>query len=64
MTEITRLTPVPIKELWKHEAHDFNRWLAKNLDYLSDATGLTLSLVEREASAGDFWADLLAGQGW
>ena len=60
MTEISRLTPVPLKELWKHEAHDFNRWLAKNLDYLSDATGMTLSLVEQEASAGDFWADLLA----
>ena len=60
MGPIARLTPVPLRELWKHEALDFTSWLAENLDYLEEATGLTLSLVEQEASAGDFSADILA----
>lgn len=58
---ISRLTKVPLRELWKHEAHGFTRWLAENLDYLNEALDLELSLVEREAS-GDmtFSADILA----
>lgn len=58
---ISRLTKVPLRELWKHEAHGFTVWLAENLDYLNEALGLELSLVEREAS-GDmtFSADILA----
>jgi hypothetical protein len=58
---ISRLTKVPLRELWKHEAHGFTHWLAENLDYLNEALGLGLSLVEREAS-GDmtFSADILA----
>ncbi len=57
---ISRLTPVPLRELWKHEAQDFTSWLSDNLDYLDEVTGLTLTFVEQEASAGDFSADLLA----
>jgi hypothetical protein len=58
---ISRLTKVPLRELWKHEAHGFTFWLAENLDYLNEALDLELSLVEREAS-GDmtFSADILA----
>jgi hypothetical protein len=58
---ISRLTKVPLRELWKHEAHSFTYWLAENLDYLNEALDLELSLVEREAS-GDmtFSADILA----
>jgi len=49
--------------VWKHEAHDFTRWLADNLDVLAEVIGLDLTLVEREASAGDFSVDLLAENG-
>ena len=58
---ISRLTRVPLRELWKHEAHGFTRWLSENLDYLNEALKLELTLVEREAS-GDmsFYADILA----
>ncbi len=61
MTTISRLQKVPLRELWKHEAHDFTHWLADNLDYLNEAMGFELTLVEREAS-GDmtFSADILA----
>jgi len=60
MTEIAQLTRVPLRELWKHEAIDFTRWLADNLDYLEEPTGLRLQLEEREASVGNFSADILA----
>ena len=57
---IARLETVPLRELWKHEAHGFTHWLADNLDYLGDALGVNFTLIEREAS-GDmsFAADLL-----
>jgi hypothetical protein len=57
---ISRLEKLPLKELWKHEAHGFTPWLAENLDIVSDAIGTSLSLIEREASAGPFFADILA----
>lgn len=58
---ISRLIKVPLRELWKHEAHGFTHWLAENLDYLNEAIGFSLNLIEREAS-GDmtFSADILA----
>lgn len=52
---ITRFTPVPLRELWAHEAHNFTAWLAENLDYLEESTGLRLSLIEREVPTGDFY---------
>lgn len=58
---ISRLTKVALRELWRHEAHDFTHWLAANLDYLNEALDLSLSLVEREASGEmTFSADILA----
>jgi hypothetical protein len=57
---IARLEKLELRELWKHEAHGFTRWLAENLDFISETIGMTLSLVEREASAGPFAADILA----
>ncbi len=57
---IARLEKLDLRELWKHEAHGFTKWLAENLDFISDAIGVDLSLVEREASAGPFSVDILA----
>jgi len=57
---ISRLEPVPLRELWPNEAHDFTRWLAENLDFLGETLDVALSLVEQEASAGAFSADILA----
>ncbi len=56
---IAKLEPVPLRELWKHEALDFTSWLAENLDFVSDVIGIDLSFVEREKSAGDFSVDIL-----
>ncbi len=57
---ISRLSKVPLRELWKHEAHGFTKWLADNLDFLSEALGYQLTLDQQEISAGSFSADIRA----
>jgi Domain of unknown function (DUF4268) len=57
---VGRLTSVPLREVWAHEAHDFTVWLAENVDLVGDAIDLTLSDVRREVAAGTFSVDLVA----
>lgn len=57
---IGRIHQVDVRRVWSHEAHDFTTWLEENIDVLADATGLQLSQVERETSAGAFSVDLVA----
>ena len=42
-----------------HEANEFTPWLASNIGALGDALGLQLEFIDREASVGNFPADLL-----
>lgn len=51
---IGRITRVPLREVWKHEALDFTTWLEENIDILSETIGMALENVMREQSAGDF----------
>jgi hypothetical protein len=62
MTEakVSKLERVDLRQVWKHEACDFTRWLEENIDVLNDAIDLTLVNVEREKSAGSFSIDLVA----
>lgn len=57
---IGRLERVALREVWRHEAYDFTRWLQDNIDVLNEALGLSLINVEREQSAGSFSIDLVA----
>ena len=57
---IGRIQRVRLRQVWSHEALDFTTWLEENIDVLADATGLQLSSVEREQSAGAFSVDLVA----
>jgi hypothetical protein len=57
---ISRLMSVPLREIWPHEAYGFTVWIAENLDFLTETVDIELTLVEREASAGPFSADILA----
>lgn len=57
---IGKIDRVPLRDVWKHEAQDFTRWLQENLDVLNDASDLSLSSAESEKSAGDFNVDLVA----
>lgn len=49
-----------LRDVWRHEAHDFTRWLEENVDVLNDVIDLGLSSAEREKSAGVFSVDLVA----
>ena len=51
---------VDVRSKWPHEALDFTPWLARNLDLLSEATGIQLELVQEEAAVGPFSCDILA----
>lgn len=57
---IGKLERVPLREVWKHEALDFTKWLEGNIDVLGDLLDLVLTNVDREQDAGDFSVDLVA----
>lgn len=57
---IQKITRIPLRDAFKHEALDFTKWLQDNLDVVNDVTDLSLSNAEREKSAGDFSVDLVA----
>ncbi len=57
---IGKIKRVPLRDVWKHEALDFTRWLQENIDILNEVIDLTLSNPEREQSAGPFNIDIVA----
>lgn len=57
---IGKIKEVPLREVWKHEALDFTKWLENNIDVVSEKIGIPLSNAIRERNAGDFIADLVA----
>jgi hypothetical protein len=57
---IGKIDKVHLREIWKHEATDFTRWLQDNVDVLNNVVDLQLSNIEREKSTGNFNVDLTA----
>ncbi|MGB2754864.1 MAG: DUF4268 domain-containing protein [Phycisphaerae bacterium] len=57
---IGRIDRVPLRDVWKHEASDFTKWLEENVEVLNDILDLNLTTAEREKDAGDFNVDLVA----
>jgi len=57
---VAKLTRVPLREVWRHEATDFSRWLEENIEVLTEVLDLSLTFSEREGAAGDFSIDLVA----
>lgn len=55
-----RLIDRPLRDAWKHEAHQFTPWLAENIDHLSEAIGIPLELTGTEVAVETFAADILA----
>ncbi len=47
---VGKLERVPLREVWKHEALDFTKWLQDNIDVLNEVLDLELSSAEREQS--------------
>lgn len=58
--KISELKPVPLRDVWPHEARDFTTWLSSNLHLLSDAVDIDMELVQAEARVGRFSTDILA----
>lgn len=56
---IAKITRVPLREVWRHEALDFTTWIEHNPDVLSDALGVVIENIERERAAGAFSVDLV-----
>ena len=55
-----RIREVSVRKLWDHEAHDFTRWLADNIDRLGEALQMDLECSQTEKQVGDFSLDILA----
>lgn len=57
--ELARLTALPARHVWPHEAHSFTPWLLKNADVLGEALGMDLLLESAEHKVGGFALDLI-----
>lgn len=57
---IEKITRIPLREVWKHEAYDFTSWLQENIDAINEVIDLNLTSPEREQPAGVFNVDLVA----
>lgn len=57
---IGRLQRISLRDVWKHEALDFTKWLQENIEVLNEVIDLNLSNPESERSAGAFSVDLVA----
>lgn len=60
--ELARLTKLPLRTIWKHEALDFTQWLAlpENLELLAETIGVDLMNAQTEVGVGQFNVDILA----
>ncbi len=63
--KLSRLEPVPLREVWPHEANHFTKWLAEpdNLQLLGESVNMSIELVKRESRVGRFSLDILARDG-
>jgi hypothetical protein len=59
---LEKLQKVDLRDIWKHEALDFTKWLAlkENIDILCEEIGIDIQVINTEASVGSFSVDILA----
>jgi hypothetical protein len=61
MLELGKMVRVnDLREIWKHETHDFSKWLASNINLLGDAINIDISLIETESPVGPYSVDIYA----
>ena len=60
--ELGKLEKIELREVWKHEALDFTRWLARNenIALLSKEIGIDIEVIETEMSVGRYNVDIYA----
>ena len=54
-----KIQPLNLRELWKHEEHDFTPWLAENIDQLSAVLGVPIVVDQTEHKVGSYELDIL-----
>ena len=57
---IGKIKRLKLRDVWKHEAYDFTKWIEENIDVLNDMLDIELTSVEREKRAGSLSVDLMA----
>lgn len=60
---IGKIQKVDLREIWKHEAADFTRWLAGNIDYLNEVINLDISVQTIEGNVGPYRVDIYGEDG-
>lgn len=62
LVRLGKIERVPVRDVWRHEAQDFTKWLAKeeNLTQLGEACSIDLELVDTESAVGSFAVDIFA----
>jgi len=60
---IGKIQKVDLREIWKHEATDFTRWLADNIDYLNEVINLDISVNTTEGNVGPYRVDIYGEDG-
>lgn len=60
--ELGKLEKIELREVWRHEALDFTRWLAKkeNIAILSKEIGSDIEVIQTEMSVGRYNVDIYA----
>lgn len=60
--KLGKLEKIELREVWKHEALDFTRWLARNenIALLSKEIGIDIEVIETEMSVGRYNVDIYA----
>ena len=57
--EFGELKEVELRDVWRHEAHNFTPWLSENLGRLSNVIGIPIELVDTEVAVEQFSADIV-----
>lgn len=60
--QLGKIDRIPVRDVWRHEALDFTKWLAQeeNLTQLGAACSIDLELVDMESAVGSFAVDIFA----
>ena len=51
---IGRITRVPLRDVWKHEAKDFTKWLQDIIDVLNEMLDFEVTRADTEQPAGAY----------
>jgi len=60
MKDVSKITRLKIKDVWRYEDRELTPWLCDNIDVVGDAIGLQLTNPSRERKSENFSVDIKA----